>query len=874
MLVAPGDLVGEYQILSLLGAGGMGEVYRARDLRLERDVAIKVLPPLVSSNPDRLRRFEREARAAAALNHPNILAVYHMGRHDGAPYLVSELLEGETLREHLRHGPLPLRKVIDYGTQIARGLSAAHEKGIVHRDLKPENIFIGKDGHLKILDFGLARLIQPQPVAISASQTMPLQTEPGALMGTPGYMAPEQVRGEPDDHRTDIFVFAAILQEMITGRRVFDKATSAETMTAILNDEPPPIAHLVPVTPPALQRVVLRGLEKNPDRRFQSASDLGFALEALSDATTVSMPLRPMQPHTKSAWRKPALIGAAIAAVALLVGLAFLELHSAPPPVLSNYIQLTHDGLEKQLIGTDGSRLYLTLINSGVQTVADMQTSGGEESAIRMPAGMVPLDLASNGSDFLVVDGSGFPAVGPFWAVPVLGGSPQRLGDTAGSAAAWSSDRSLLAYADRSNLYLANGDGTGSRKLLTADGLISDVVWSPKGDSLRFGVSNFSQSGIVSTTIGQRVIWQVEADGSHLHRLLAGWHNAPDECCGQWTSDGRYFVFQSQGQIWALPAETGFLHPRPQPIALTSSPMSLTSPLPGKDGKKLFVVGQTYRGELTRFNVKSGIQTPFLDGISAEWLDFSRDGQWVTYVSYPEETLWKSRVNGTQRMQLTFPPLRPVLPRWSPDGQSIVFFQFPVSQTDPGRAYKISDDGGTPQELMPHSSQNQQDAAWSPDQTRIVFAGAATDAVNGDKAAGIHLLDVKTGRISMVPGSRGLFSPRWSPDGRYLAAMTSDSAVLLLFDFQTQKWTELARGTFGWPHWSRNGDAIYVKDFAGDGAIDRIRIGDRQLERVLDLHGFIATGVGGSSVSLAPDDSPLLLRDRGTQDVYSLDWNQ
>ena len=282
--LAAGTKLGEYEVKSLLGSGGMGEVYRARDSRLGRDVAIKVLPAFLSADSERLRRFEQEARAAAALNHPNILAVHQMGTYGGAPYLVSELLEGETLREPMKRGRLSVRRAIDYGVQIARGLAAAHEKGIVHRDLKPENLFVTKDGRVKILDFGLAKLTQPQSSSEHSALTFTEGTEAGVVMGTVGYMSPEQVRGQGADHRADIFAFGAILYEMLAGKRAFQKPTSPETMTAILNEDPPGISQVAPNLPPALQRVVHRCLEKNPEQRFQSASDLAFALDALSDS--------------------------------------------------------------------------------------------------------------------------------------------------------------------------------------------------------------------------------------------------------------------------------------------------------------------------------------------------------------------------------------------------------------------------------------------------------------------------------------------------------------------------------------------------------------------------------------------------------------
>src|SRR5450755_2638151 len=289
MPLVAGSRLDSYEIIAPLGAGGMGEVYRARDAALRRDVAIKVLPEYWSSDPERLRRFEQVAQATAALNHPNIVSIFHVGQCDGSPYIVTELLQGETLRDRLRKGPMRLREVLDHGVELARGLAAAHDAGIVHRDLKPDNIFVTKDGRVKILDFGLAKLTQTK-TALADGPTVSRQerTEPGVVMGTVGYMSPEQVRGKAADHRADIFAFGAILYEMLTGRRAFKEPTSTETMTAILNDDPPGISQIAPGTPPGLLRIVHRCLEKNPEQRFQSASDLAFALEALSESGSSS----------------------------------------------------------------------------------------------------------------------------------------------------------------------------------------------------------------------------------------------------------------------------------------------------------------------------------------------------------------------------------------------------------------------------------------------------------------------------------------------------------------------------------------------------------------------------------------------------------
>ncbi len=331
MPLPSGSQLGPYTIASPLGAGGMGEVYRARDSRLGRDVAIKVLPSSSSADPDRLQRFEQEARAAAALNHPNILALYDVGRSDAGPYLVTELLEGETLRSMLERGALPTRKAVEQAVQIARGLAAAHDKGIVHRDLKPENVFITSDGHAKILDFGLAKLLEPPPAVAAGSMldTAAPATTPGVVLGTVGYMAPEQVRGQAADHRADIFAFGAVLYEMLSGRRAFQRETPAETMTAILKEDPPELSAPSLITSLALQRIVGRCLEKNPAARFHSAGDLAFALDALSTsgsgATATVAAVTPRS--SRLGW-----IVAAAAVVALAAAAWWFSTRPAPSP--------------------------------------------------------------------------------------------------------------------------------------------------------------------------------------------------------------------------------------------------------------------------------------------------------------------------------------------------------------------------------------------------------------------------------------------------------------------------------------------------------------------------------------------------------------
>ena len=468
MTLITGSRLGPYEISAAIGAGGMGEVYRARDTQLGRDVAIKVLPSFLPADPDRLRRFEQEARAAAALNHPNILVVFQLGTHDGVPYLVSELLEGSTLREPLQRGALPIRKAIDYGAQIARGLAAAHEKGIVHRDLKPENVFVTKDGRVKILDFGLARLLPQRGEVEVNAPTLSDLTDPGTVMGTVGYMSPEQVRGKPADHRADIFAFGAILYEMLTGKRAFQKTTSAETMTAILNEEPPGVSQLVPLAPPAMQRVVHRCLEKSPEQRFQSASDLAFALEALSDSSSVTV----AAPASSDRERRSKLVATTVGltVVVLLAGAAlmFFRTRKSSGPTSTAYVQLTNfaDSAVAPALSPDGRMLAFirgdsTFVGHGEVYVKLLPDGEPVQLTHDGLSKMGPLAFSPDGSRIAYTVG-----IADSWTVPVLGGGPSHwltVGTPSWIAAAGGHPRIMFSAGTGEGLHMGIFTATESR---------------------------------------------------------------------------------------------------------------------------------------------------------------------------------------------------------------------------------------------------------------------------------------------------------------------------------------------------------------------------------------------------------------------------
>ena len=494
MNIEPGTRLGRYELRSLIGEGGMGQVYRATDKILGRDVAIKVLPSDITTAPERLQRFEQEARAASALNHPNILAIYDVGAPGGTPYVVSELLEGETLRDRLINGLLPLRKTIDYAQQIARGLAAAHSKGIVHRDIKPENLFLTKDGHVKILDFGLAKLTNPLgEFGLETEASTMHRTHPGVVLGTTGYMSPEQVRGQPADHRSDIFAFGAVLYEMLCGKRAFSGDSPIETMSAILSREPPELSAVSAPNrgiAPAFERVVRHCLEKRPEDRFQSTRDLVFDLESLAGASTISGPTTTTT-ETASVPGARKLRGASIIglAIAVLAGAFFLGKRSGGPEFAS-YHQLTfrRGTVWSARFATDGSSIiYSAAWNGGPR---DLYSTLKEKTSESRPLGL-------NNADILAISSSGEMAVllnrkylghftdrGTLARMPPVGGTPREVLEDV-QQADWAPNGQVLAvvrYVDgRNRLEFPIG-----KVLYETAGWISHMRISPKGDMIAF----------------------------------------------------------------------------------------------------------------------------------------------------------------------------------------------------------------------------------------------------------------------------------------------------------------------------------------------------------------------------------------------------
>ncbi|MGO9402679.1 MAG: protein kinase domain-containing protein [Terriglobales bacterium] len=818
MALTPGTKLGPYEILAPLGAGGMGEVYRARDTRLGRDVALKILPESFAREADRLRRFEQEARAVAALNHPNILAVFDIGRHNdsqnnegqqsGSPFLVSELLEGESLRAVLDRGPLPQRKTIEYGVQIAHGLAAAHEKGIVHRDLKPENVFVTKDERIKILDFGLAKFAQnlnPEPDGLTLTSS---NTAAGVVMGTASYMAPEQVRGEVADARTDIFSFGAMLYEMLSGERAFRRDTAAETMTAVLKDDPPELSGSARVVSPTLERIVQRCLEKNPEQRFQSARDLSFALSALSGTETsgvaraVAAPRRlPLQ-----LW-----LSVALALVAVAAATWFVARRPAPTTRLQFALAVPEEmSVSHMALSRDGTMLVFV--------------SPDEKSALPMlfvqrvgSPNVVPLPGTEGASfPFWSPDRAyvGFFANGKLQKIAVSGGTPQVLASVlAGRGGSWGS-RDVIIYSPdaASAVWRVNADGSGAAAV--TQGFLNDSqglqthrwpVFLPDGNHFLMWADNFGNSKDDRSS----GIYVSSLDGEE-KRLVIPCHSSFDY------DSHHLFYADDQRQLASVDFDPSTAKVSGRTTAIANvvgfQPATYWAALAaGGKGTVIFNTGVGAAQSVLTWMDRSGkelgrIGDPAIIANPTLSPDDNRVAVDISDVKSSSVDVWLMSTNGAGNSRFTFEPVEQVVGVWSRDGGTVAY----RAVFKEGSSVFAKRASGQEREKLLLRSQATDDLlpnSWSPDGHQILCTNQATPRtylalLPAAGGAAVPLLNTKANEAN----------GQISPDGKWVAYASDEFGTweiyVTSFPGAAGKW-QVSRGGGSEPRWRGDGKEIF-----------------------------------------------------------------
>jgi Tol biopolymer transport system component len=876
-----GSRIGPYEILGPLGAGGMGEVYRARDTRLGREVAIKILPDALAADPDALARFEREARAVAALSHPNILAIHDFGVEAGRAYSVTELLEGRTLRERLADGALPARKAVECAAQIARGLAAAHDRGILHRDLKPENLFVTDDGRVKILDFGLAKVGEAGPIggeasSVTHSPTRHLATRPGVVLGTIGYMSPEQVRGMAVDHRTDIFSFGAVLYEMLTGQRAFKGATGADTMMAVLREDPPPLSGVDRGVPPALERLVHHCLEKNPAERFQSARDLAFHLEATSGASApvtsgaisgaaFASPAAVTE-ATVRARRGRLLILAAALLAGGLVGVA-LDRGLRPPEAVAppSLRQLTYTGADFDPDASrDGRLIAYTSEREGGRRIWLKQYPAGDEVALTSGPDGLPR-FSPDGTQVLFIRFAG--PTPDLYRVPVVGGEPRKILDDV-QVADWSPDGREIAFVRRrqegdkvvSGLGIVGANGDGVREIAREENqAIVAPRWSPDGRTI--AVINRGAENTANT------ILLLSSDGSG-RRVLETPPPAGALTPVAWSGDGRAIVYGKEEAFLSAGALGGSGRIIRQEIGSGRAQVVMWSPTRPVDVAilapgRLILGGSTQRNNLLVSGPAAGSERVHRWITRGNAIDrqpvFSPDGEWVMFSSNRSGNLelWKVSIPTGSIRRLTDDPAQDWDPAFTPDGRGILWsssrsghFEIWAGNADGTGARRLTDDGV-----------DAENPTMTADGTWVVY-----NSSNPEKSGIWKIRPDGTQATRLVPGFWS--TPELSPDGAWVAFRTRTIPRVLhiarLSDGRMEPFAAGSNSGFSnnaRPRWLASGREVVFNDTddkGNGGVFAQAFVPGTDTARTRRLLAGLDTGQPIDSFAISPDGTHIV----------------
>ncbi len=863
-----GHTFGHYRIVEKIGEGGMGEVYRAHDERLDRDVAIKVLHASVAQDAGRLARFEREAKAVAKLDHPNILAIHDFGTSEGVTYAVTELLDGQNLRQSIPASGMAWQKTVEMGAAIADGLAAAHAKAIVHRDLKPENVFVTSDGRIKVLDFGLAQMKEPVDEEAETATLTPAGTVAGTIMGTMGYMSPEQLRGEQADARSDIFALGCVLYEMLSGKAAFLRNSTAETTAAILVEEPPSLSDSETTIPLELERATRRCVEKSPEARFQSAADLAFNLRSIGTGSDVPVMATPTKGTSVGArWIKPVFRRYALIATGLVIALVASWmlwnselLRSRTAPVNVKFAQVTAlPGVEQfPSLSPDGQWVVYSAAGADDFDIYLQSTSG------RMPICLTEDSTADDDQPAFSPDGQriAFRSSREGGGIFVMGrtGEAVRRVTRAGFNPSWSPDGTMLTYASErvglmplnwegeSELWVVPVDGGEERQLGSGDGVMPR--WSPQGHRIVY------QTRIGTDT--QMDIMTIPAQGGEPTPVLS---DTATDWSPTWSPDGRFIYFISDRggsmNLWRISVDEESGRPSGEPEPVTTPATFAAHPCFSADGQRIAFSSVLMRQNLqiATFDPQTFVMSEptWLTTGSRQWSspDPSPEGKWVAFYSrdLPEGDIYVIRADGTGLRQVTTGEPVDRVPRWSPDGERIAYFSSGSGQV---QAWTVRVDGSDIRQMTVADGAGI--VVWSPDGATV----AANSFWGISRADVLILLDPNRPQERReLPAPelplRPFIANSWSPDGKLLGGMIgySDQGVVTL-SIASGRYERLT--SFGqWPVWlpdSRN--LLFVSAGSGFHAVDSVT---REVREVFTVRRDV----------LGP---PRLTRD-GSQVVYS-----